>query len=245
MLPMPPMLRRILLLLCLSVVARLLRQPRRPCRVRRSSSRTSHFWIRVYSEISHQRGLHPRPAQPGGGVRDAAFRRDVPPRERQARSMRRASSYQAACCGYLAAGAAPRNAEEQRVREPVGARPRAGALLAGRVDDVRFQLGQSDRFRAGLERSGAWEAHIARDARQPRACRRSWRRCRMWSPRSTRRPIRRSAPPACGSSCAPPGGASCASTTPWTSAWIRSAPPRRRRSCWPTTTACSAPGRWR
>jgi len=29
------------------------------------------------------------------------------------------------------------------------------------VDDVRFQLGQSDRFRAGLVRAGAWETHIA------------------------------------------------------------------------------------
>ncbi len=27
---------------------------------------------------------------------------------------------------------------------------------------VRFQLGQSDRFRAGIERSGTWESHIAR-----------------------------------------------------------------------------------
>src|SRR5437763_250276 len=28
-------------------------------------------------------------------------------------------------------------------------------------EDVRFQLGQADRFRAGLIRSGAWETHIA------------------------------------------------------------------------------------
>ncbi len=28
------------------------------------------------------------------------------------------------------------------------------------MDDVRFQLGQADRFRAGLMRAGAWEAHI-------------------------------------------------------------------------------------
>ena len=35
------------------------------------------------------------------------------------------------------------------------------ARLAEAADDVRFQLGQSDRFRAGLMRAGAWEAHIA------------------------------------------------------------------------------------
>ncbi|MGH8133007.1 MAG: transglycosylase SLT domain-containing protein, partial [Steroidobacteraceae bacterium] len=34
------------------------------------------------------------------------------------------------------------------------------ARLRAAVDDIRFQLGQSDRFRAGLVRSGAWETHI-------------------------------------------------------------------------------------
>ena len=38
------------------------------------------------------------------------------------------------------------------------ARPR-GCCEA--TDDIRFQLGQADRFRAGLIRSGAWETHIA------------------------------------------------------------------------------------
>ena len=36
----------------------------------------------------------------------------------------------------------------------------APARFAAAVDDVRFQLGQADRFRAGLVRAGAWEAHI-------------------------------------------------------------------------------------
>ena len=35
------------------------------------------------------------------------------------------------------------------------------ARLHDAVEDIRFQLGQSDRFRAGLIRSGAWETHIA------------------------------------------------------------------------------------
>src|SRR5213076_396741 len=33
--------------------------------------------------------------------------------------------------------------------------------LHAATEDVRFQLGQADRFRAGLIRSGAWETHIA------------------------------------------------------------------------------------
>lgn len=51
-------------------------------------------------------------------------------------------------------------AEEQRVLALFGPTPLASTLLdAART--VRFQLGQADRFRAGLQRSGAWEAHIA------------------------------------------------------------------------------------
>jgi membrane-bound lytic murein transglycosylase D len=34
--------------------------------------------------------------------------------------------------------------------------------IAEAADHVRFQLGQADRFRAGIERSGTWEGHIAR-----------------------------------------------------------------------------------
>ncbi|TLZ33116.1 MAG: LysM peptidoglycan-binding domain-containing protein [Gammaproteobacteria bacterium] len=35
------------------------------------------------------------------------------------------------------------------------------ARLRSAIEDIRFQLGQADRFRAGLIRSGAWETHIA------------------------------------------------------------------------------------
>ena len=77
------------------------------------------------------------------------------------------------------------------------------------------------------------------------ACRPNWQRCRMWSLPSIPPPIQRWARPACGSSCPRPDGVTCASTMPSTSASIRSAPPRPRRSCSTTTTASSAAGRWR
>ncbi|HEX7417331.1 MAG TPA: LysM peptidoglycan-binding domain-containing protein [Steroidobacteraceae bacterium] len=51
-------------------------------------------------------------------------------------------------------------ADEQRMREMWAAEGSAARLLQA-VDGIRFQLGQADRFRAGLVRSGAWEAHIA------------------------------------------------------------------------------------
>ena len=71
------------------------------------------------------------------------------------------------------------------------------------------------------------EAVHSRSARRSAACRASSRRCRTSSRRSIRRPTRRSAPPACGSSRARPACATCVSTTSSTSAAIRSRDRRR------------------
>ena len=40
------------------------------------------------------------------------------------------------------------------------ARGNPAATFAAAADNVRFQLGQSDRFREGLVRSGQWKPHI-------------------------------------------------------------------------------------
>ena len=50
--------------------------------------------------------------------------------------------------------------EERRILKLWGERA-ATSQLRDAAETVRFQLGQSDRFRAGLIRSGAWETHIA------------------------------------------------------------------------------------
>ncbi len=76
-------------------------------------------------------------------------------------------------------------------------------------------------------------------------CPPSWPCCRTSSLPSTPRRTPRWAPPDCGSSCARPVAATCASTAPWTIGSIRSVRPRPPRSCWRTTTGCWAPGRWR
>ncbi len=59
----------------------------------------------------------------------------------------------------LARGDEPRDDDDRRVKALWGDDVTA-AQLAEAASDVRFQLGQSDRFRAGLIRAGAWEAHI-------------------------------------------------------------------------------------
>ena len=126
------------------------------------------FWIRIYSQVPTSRGLlHDPvdlsivygeaaipPGQPGSPERRAAIE--------AARDRWRAALRQAA--DALDAGAAPASDDALRalgVWSVQGQTPSSAALreAAGRV---RFQLGQSDRFRAGLERSGAWRPHIAR-----------------------------------------------------------------------------------
>jgi len=57
-------------------------------------------------------------------------------------------------------GDQPLSPEDQRVRDLWGDGVTPARLRAA-VDDLRFQLGQSDRFRGGLIRAGAWETHIA------------------------------------------------------------------------------------
>ncbi len=52
-------------------------------------------------------------------------------------------------------------ATERRIYELFGDEVSA-QRIAEAADHVRFQLGQSDRFRAGIERSGTWESHIER-----------------------------------------------------------------------------------
>jgi len=55
----------------------------------------------------------------------------------------------------LAAGAGESSGEEKRVRQLFGAKASAGVFRAA-AENVRFQLGQSDRFQEGVSRSGAY-----------------------------------------------------------------------------------------
>lgn len=59
----------------------------------------------------------------------------------------------------LAMGEGPATAEEQRVLDLFGPAPSAERLLAA-ADNIRVQIGQKERFREGLVRSGAWLAEI-------------------------------------------------------------------------------------
>ncbi len=115
------------------------------------------FWMRVYSEITTNEGFIHDQRDLGVVYQTLHFDPGLPPRMREQQVTAARERYQA-MLRRLGTGAAPQDADEQRVS---GLWPGAPAeRLAQAADDVRFQLGQADRFRAGLRRAGAWEEHI-------------------------------------------------------------------------------------
>ncbi len=123
------------------------------------------FWRRVYTEVTTREGL----------IHDAR-RLDVvyevvrfpsgASRHTRRRMVREAKRRYRTILRHLAAGAREDPSPEER---------HVLALWGEDVDDrtlrrarrrLRFQLGQADKFRAGLVRSGAWEGHIRRTLRE-------------------------------------------------------------------------------
>lgn len=118
------------------------------------------FWIRVYSQITTNDGYLHDERDLSIVYETLRFAPNTPPKQRAAVVDEARQRYQA-ILDRLAANPAPGtlSEEEARVRKLWG---NAGAerLKAAR-EGIRFQLGQADRFRAGLVRAGAWEPHIA------------------------------------------------------------------------------------
>lgn len=117
------------------------------------------FWMRVYSEVSTNEGFIHDQHRLSVVYETVHFAANLPPKQREAQ-VEAAREHYRQILRHLASGAAPQDDDERRV-QGLWAEASATQLL-GAADDVRFQLGQSDRFRAGLERAGIWEEHIAR-----------------------------------------------------------------------------------
>src|SRR6266705_2090711 len=118
------------------------------------------FWIRVYTQIDTDAGfLHDQ--YDLAVVYDTLhFEPTTTPGERERVVDRERDRYGAALRRIAAAGDGPLPADDQRIKDLWGAEGTPSRLHAA-TEDIRFQLGQADRFRAGLIRSGAWETHIA------------------------------------------------------------------------------------
>jgi membrane-bound lytic murein transglycosylase D len=116
------------------------------------------FWIRVYTEISTNEGFIHDQHKLAVVYETLHFEADTPPHERAHKVDAERERYRDLLL-RLARGVEPQDTEEKRVRELWGV-DGTPLRLTQAAEDIRFQLGQSDRFRAGVVRAGAWETHI-------------------------------------------------------------------------------------
>ena len=117
------------------------------------------FWIRVYTEIATSEGFIHDDRHLGVVYRTLRFRPEVTPKERREAVDAEREKIQA-MLKRLAAGATDLTEDERAIAAAFGSEA-SPLRYTQALDGVRFQLGQADRFREGLQRSGAWEAHIA------------------------------------------------------------------------------------
>ena len=118
------------------------------------------FWIRVYTQIDTNAGFLHDPNNLGVVYATVHFAPGSSPWERQ-HMVNAERDRLAAELRSIAAGVRPLTPQERRILGLWGPHVSA-ARLREAADDIRFQLGQSNRFRAGLIRSGAWHHAIAR-----------------------------------------------------------------------------------
>ncbi|MDB6156990.1 MAG: LysM peptidoglycan-binding protein [Gammaproteobacteria bacterium] len=118
------------------------------------------FWIRIYSEVDTNGGFLHDERNLGVVYEKLHFAPNTSPREREKILDQGKVRYTAALRRIAAANGGPLSEEDQRILDMWGSEGTPARLLEA-TDEIRFQLGQSDRFRAGLIRSGAWETHIA------------------------------------------------------------------------------------
>ena len=119
-----------------------------------------HFWTRVYTEVTTNGGFVHDDRHLGVVYEVVTFSENLSPSERAQRVERAKDKYRAVLRRLAHGGASPDPELDRRVRAlwPENTSARAFEVA---VESVRFQLGQADRFREGLIRAGAYEAHIA------------------------------------------------------------------------------------
>jgi membrane-bound lytic murein transglycosylase D len=117
------------------------------------------FWRRVYTEVSTQGGLIHDPERLDVVYEVLKLPSDLSPRQRSKRIDDTKAKY-ARILERIASGAEDLNEEELRV-QALWPKSTRRARFEQASEEVRFQLGQADRFREGIVRSGAWRDHIA------------------------------------------------------------------------------------
>jgi len=117
------------------------------------------FWRRVYTEVTTEGGLLHDQDDLGIVYEVMKLPSDLSQKQRQKRIEDVKKKY-SRILDRLASGATDLSEEEQRVLDlfPKGTHR---SRFEEAAEGIRFQLGQADRFREGIVRSGAWREHIA------------------------------------------------------------------------------------
>jgi membrane-bound lytic murein transglycosylase D len=118
------------------------------------------FWIRVYTEVDTNSGFLHDEHNLAAVYETLHFDANSSPRQRQKIVEQGKDRLAAALRRIAAANGGPLAESDQKIRDLWGEEV-TPARLREAADEVRFQLGQADRFKQGLVRSGAWETHIA------------------------------------------------------------------------------------
>ena len=138
------------------------------------------FWTRIYTEIDDAGGLDPRLPTPRRGLRGRSDSRRASPRRARGAARREDQAELRGILKQLARGKRTGLSDEEARVLAVWPAGVSNATLRTAARDVRFQLGQADRFRAGLVRAGAWRDYIEqtleRHRRSPRTRRPAPRR---------------------------------------------------------------------
>jgi membrane-bound lytic murein transglycosylase D len=117
------------------------------------------FWRRIYTEVTTDGGLIHDPEDLSVVYEVLKFPADMGPRTRS-QKIEDAKKKYAHILDRLATGAKDLSEEELRV-EALWPKGTSRSRFEQASEEVRFQLGQADRFKEGLIRSGAWRDHIA------------------------------------------------------------------------------------
>ena len=118
------------------------------------------FWVRVYTEVDTNGGFIHDQYNLAVVYDTIHFEPNTSPRLRQHIVDDAKAKAAAALRRIAVAKDGPLSDADQRIKDMWGTEGTPSRLLEA-TDDIRFQLGQADRFREGLVRSGAWETHIA------------------------------------------------------------------------------------
>ena len=117
------------------------------------------FWIRVYSEVTTNEGFLHDERNLAVVYQAVHFEPGATPAQRREHLDGLREHYRG-ILQRLSEGATDLTADERRIQSAFG-KEASTERYEQALGEMRFQLGQADRFREGIVRSGAWEGHIA------------------------------------------------------------------------------------